>query len=69
LAGSKWGSNTATISTTYRTYIQPILKYGGEIKCTSSNHNKENISRSLKNKGSTTKTISYSFRNDKYQIS
>jgi hypothetical protein len=32
LAGSIWGSNTATrntttLNTTYRTYIEPILKY------------------------------------------
>jgi hypothetical protein len=45
LAGSKWGSNTATLNTTYRTYVQPILKYRGEIISTSSNQNKENIGR------------------------
>ena len=37
LSGITWGSSTDTLLTTYKTYVKPVLEYGGELIATASN--------------------------------
>lgn len=30
LAGATWGNTQETLNTTYKTYVKPVMKYGGE---------------------------------------
>ncbi|GBM12701.1 hypothetical protein AVEN_228500-1 [Araneus ventricosus] len=36
LSGVTWGSSPETLATTYKTYIRPVLDYGGELLATAS---------------------------------
>ena len=34
LAGKKWGGTTEILNETYKSYVKPVLRYGGECDST-----------------------------------